>query len=202
MLIIFQFLCGTAGSVALCNVAGTISDLFGDSDGAGQPMALFVASANTGPSIGSPIGELIAENMNLGLPWIFWINVIIGGAFAVGMCLLPETLPRIVIANAVKKHQSNNPEEMAIAEEKIDVMKEMRFITSMALRIMVTEPIVLFLGIYNGFAYGLLYLYLDGVFTVFVFNNGLSYAVNPLSLLEVNPLHCTNTLAIDTSMPT
>lgn len=37
MLIIFQFLCGAAGSVALCNVAGTIADLFGDSDGAGQP---------------------------------------------------------------------------------------------------------------------------------------------------------------------
>lgn len=37
MLVIFQFLCGAAGSVALCNVAGTIADLFGDSDGAGQP---------------------------------------------------------------------------------------------------------------------------------------------------------------------
>lgn len=174
MLIIFQFLCGTAGSVALSNVAGTIADLFGDSDGAGQPMALFVASANTGPSIGSPVGEWIADNANMGLPWIFWINVIIGAAFAVGLCFLPETLPRIVIADAVKKHNSANPEELAIAEEKIDVLKEIKFITSMALRIMVTEPIVIFLGMYNGFAYGLLFLYLDGVFDVFVYNNGLS----------------------------
>lgn len=174
MLIIFQFLCGTAGSVALCNVAGTIADLFGDSDGAGQPMALFVASANTGPSIGSPVGELIAENLNLGLPWIFWINVIIGAAFAIGMCFLPETLPRIVISNAVKKHNADNPEEVQIAEVKIDVVKEMKFVSSMALRIMVTEPIVIFLGLYNGFAYGLLFLYLDGVFDVFAVNNGLS----------------------------
>lgn len=174
MLIIFQFLCGTAGSVALSNVAGTIADLFGDSDGAGQPMALFVASANTGPSIGSPVGEWIADNASLGLPWIFWINVIIGAAFSVGLCFLPETLPRIVIANAVKKHNTDNPEELAIAEEKIDVLKEIKFVSSMALRIMVTEPIVIFLGLYNGFAYGLLFLYLDGVFDVFVYNNGLS----------------------------
>ncbi|KUI63608.1 hypothetical protein VM1G_10360 [Cytospora mali] len=184
MLIIFQFLCGTAGSVALCNVAGTIADLFGDSDGAGQPMALFVASANTGPSIGSPVGEWIADNVNMGLPWIFWINVIIGAAFAIGMCFLPETLPRIVISNAVKKHQAENPEEIAIAEEKIDVLKEMRFISTMAVKIMVTEPIVIFLGMYNGFAYGLLFLYLDGVFDVFVFNNGLSYIGADLTYLN------------------
>ncbi len=39
MLIIFMFLAGVTGSVALCNVASTISDLFGDDAGAGQAMA-------------------------------------------------------------------------------------------------------------------------------------------------------------------
>lgn len=184
MLIIFQFLAGTSGSVALCNVAGTIADLFGDSDGAGQPMALFVASANAGPSIGSPVGEWIAENANMGLPWIFWINTIIAAFFVIGMCFLPETLPRIVIANAVKKRGANNPEEILIAEEKIDVLKEIRFVSTMALKIMVTEPIVIFLGLYNGFAYGLLFLYLDGVFDVFVYNNGLSYIDADLTYLN------------------
>ena len=37
MLAIFQFLSGAAGSVALSNVAGTVADLFGDADEAGQP---------------------------------------------------------------------------------------------------------------------------------------------------------------------
>ena len=74
MLIIFQFLAGAAGSTALSNVAGTIADLFGDADNAGQPMALFVASANIGPSIGSPMGEWVADNVHMGLPWIFWLK--------------------------------------------------------------------------------------------------------------------------------
>ena len=102
------------------------------------------------------------------------ISVIIGGAFALLMCLVPETLPRIVIANGAKRSQTKDPEELAVLETKINVLKEIGFVTTMALRILVTEPIVTFLGIYNGFAYGLLFLYLDGVFDVFAINNGLS----------------------------
>jgi len=42
---------------------------FQDADDAAQPMALFVLSANFGPSLGSPIGEWIAEDDSLGWRW-------------------------------------------------------------------------------------------------------------------------------------
>ncbi|KAF4309850.1 putative vitamin b6 transporter bsu1 protein [Botryosphaeria dothidea] len=185
MLIIFQFLCGAAGSTALSNVAGTIADMFADADNAAQPMGLFVASANAGPSLGSPVGEWIAFlNPNMGWRWIFWINVVIGGAFSAAMCFVPETLPRVVIAQAVKKAEAAGPDEIAVAQTKVNVMQEIRFVFTMALKIMVTEPIVTFLAIYNGFAYGLLFLYLDGVFDVFVVNNGLSYIGADLTYLN------------------
>lgn len=94
------------------------------------------------------------------------------------MCFIPETLPRIVISRAVQKQETSDPADIAVMEahmeEHIDVLREMRFVASMAFRIMLTEPIVVFLGIYNGFAYGLLFLYLDGVFEVFEVNNHLS----------------------------
>ena len=176
MLIIFMFLAGTAGSTALSNVAGTIADLFGDVDGAGQAMALFVCSANIGPSLGSPVGAWITDNESLGLKWIFLINVIIGFGFAVVMCFIPETLPRLVIAREAAKSQTIDSHEAAILNRGVDAMKELRFVATMTFRIMFTEPIVLLLGLYNGFAYGILFLYLDGVFDVFAFNNGLSYA--------------------------
>jgi multidrug resistance protein len=186
MLIIFQFLCGAAGSTALTNVAGTIADLFGDMDGAGQPMALFVAAANIGPSIGSPVGEWIADNANMGRRWIFYINIIIGGVFAFALIFVPETLPKVVISRAVKRHGSvdENAVAVALGSSKIQVIKEIRFIATMALKIMVTEPIVIFLAVYNGWAYGLLFLYLDGVFDVFAFNNGLSYVDASLTYLN------------------
>jgi hypothetical protein len=103
-------------------------------------------------------------------------SVIIAAVFTFGMCFIPETLPSIVIRNAAKNRaqDADLPEEVAVLEEKVSIIKEIRFVTLMALRIMVTEPIITLLGIYNGFAYGLLFLYLDGVFDVFVLNNGLS----------------------------
>lgn len=111
-------------------------------------------------------------------------SIIIGGAFALGMCFLPETLPRVVIARAVKKEGTADTNEIAIAEQKINVLKEINFVFTMALKIMITEPIVLSLGLYNGFAYGLLFLYLDGVFDVFAINNGLSYVDAELTYLN------------------
>lgn len=99
---------------------------------------------------------------------------------------MPETLPRIVISNAVKRRGSvdQNAIDIAMGSSKVSVLNELKFVTTMALRIMFTEPIVICLGLYNGFAYGLLFLYLDGVFTVFVVNNGLSYIGASLTYLN------------------
>lgn len=184
MLIIFMFLIGTAGSTALSNVAGTISDLFGDVDGAGQAMSLFVMSANIGPSIGSPVGEWIGDRTDMGLKWIYLINVIIGFAFAIIMCFIPETQPRLVIAEAARKSQTIDANEAAILKNKVNVVRELKFVATMTFQIMFTEPVVLALGIYNGFAYGILFLYLDGVFDVFAVANGLSYIDADLTYLN------------------
>jgi MFS family permease len=134
-------------------------------------MALFVLSANFGPSLGSPIGEWIAENESLGWRWstchptqsslflcamlilparlVFYINIIIGGAYALILCFLPETLPRVVISRAVKRRGSvdQNAVDIAIGSSRLSVMREFKFVTTMALRIMTTEPIVISLGL-------------------------------------------------------
>jgi hypothetical protein len=58
----------------------------------------------------------------------------------------------------------------------MNVGKEIYFIASEALKILFTEPIVAFLGIYNGFAYGLLFLYLE-VSPLEIISNGRVYGV-------------------------
>lgn len=87
---------------------------------------------------------------------VFYMNIIWGGAFALVMCFMPETLPSVVIARAVKKRDTHDPNAEIVAAEltKVNVFQEIRFVLTMALRIMFTEPIVIFLGFYNGFAYG------------------------------------------------
>jgi hypothetical protein len=84
------------------------------------------------------------------------LNVIVGGAFAASMAFIPETLPRVVISREAKKNPRRaSVHEVAISETKISVLGEMRFIVTMAIRIMLFEPIVTFLAIFNGFTYGL-----------------------------------------------
>lgn len=185
-------LCGTAGSTALSNVAGTIADLFGDRDIASQAMALFVCSV-------PPWGVLLVLGL---LPMITWngdgsttsskvyglskdtvltvSSIIIGGVFAIVLCFMPETLPRLVIAKAVKKRVADDSEAQ-IAEAKVSVVNELKFVATMTVRIMFIQPIVVLLGLYNGFAYGLLFLYLDAVHDVFAVNNNLSVISADLS---------------------
>jgi hypothetical protein len=76
------------------------------------------------------------------------------------LALLPETQPTVVIA---KKAAAGDPLADKIRERKkhLNVAKEIYFVASEALKILFTEPIVAFLGVFNGFAYGLLFLYLD-----------------------------------------
>ena len=39
----------------------------------------------------NPFGAWITDNPNLGVKWVFLINVIIGFGFVVVMCFMPET---------------------------------------------------------------------------------------------------------------
>ena len=146
---------------------------------AGQAMALFVVSANVGTSVGSPIGEIAAEN--LGYHWWYYINIIIGSAFTVVLALLPETQPTVVILKAA----ASDPLAEKIRQRKnsLDTAKEIYFIASEALKILFTEPIVAFLGVFSGFTYGLLFLYLDASSSLDL-TDGRVYSTFSLSTIE------------------
>jgi MFS family permease len=142
MLIVFMFLIGATGSASLTNVAATVVDLFGDINGNGQAMALFVFSAELGPGIGSPIGAWIAGNSSLGLKWIFLINVIIGAGFTIVLCFIPETLPRLVIARRGAQLGRNgpvHPEDIVTLTAGIRVTAEIKFISTMAFKFLYQE---------------------------------------------------------------
>jgi len=133
--------------------------------------------------LGGPIGEWIALNDNMGWRWLFILNIILGGVFSFLMIFIPETLPSVVIANYGLK--TGDPEAMVVANgrKELSVMAEIKFVTTMAIKILCTEPIIIALGLANGFAYGILFLTLDGLFPIFAFNYGLSDIATELTYL-------------------
>jgi hypothetical protein len=86
-------------------------------------------------------------------------SIIIAGAFAIILAFLPETQPTVVIAKASLGDAL--ADKIRARKQGLAVAREIYFVASTALKILFTEPIVAFLGIFNGFAYGLLFLYLD-----------------------------------------
>lgn len=79
------------------------------------------------------------------------LSLIFAGAFAAFMVFIPETLPRLVIARAAKKDLNQVDElDVEVRPQRVNVLKEMRFVTTMTFRIMLTEPIVTFLGTLQG----------------------------------------------------
>jgi hypothetical protein len=77
---------------------------------------------------------------------------------------LPETQPTVVILKAAAG--DHLAEKIRQRKNSLDTAKEMYFIASEALKILFTEPIVTFLGVFSGFTYGLLFLYLDVCFSL------------------------------------
>ncbi|EPY53090.1 membrane transporter [Schizosaccharomyces cryophilus OY26] len=156
MMVINSAIAGICGSAAVANVASSMCDVF-TKETVGLGMALFVWGANAGASIGSPIGEAFAEK---NWRWFYWMNMIVGGVLVILCIFIPETLPASNISTLEKA-------KSAVARAK--------FAFTMAARIFITEPIILALGLYNGFAYGINFLYLDGLFPVFKNNYNMSY---------------------------
>jgi len=82
LIIIFRLLAGIAGSAPVTNAGGTVSDLFGR-NGNGAAMAIYGLSSTLGPPLGVVLSGCIAQNK--GWRWLFWIHMIIVGAFWVLM---------------------------------------------------------------------------------------------------------------------
>ena len=106
---------------------------------------------------------------SLKIQFFFNGSIIFGTAFAIILALLPETQPTVVIMRA----SEGDPlaDKIRATKSHLNVAKEVYFVTSQALKILFTEPIVAFLGIFNGFAYGLMFLYLEVEFPFF--NKGI-----------------------------
>ncbi|EEB07844.1 vitamin B6 transporter bsu1 [Schizosaccharomyces japonicus yFS275] len=162
-MVICSFICGLAGSTALTNVASSVTDMWGDKD-SGVPMGLFVWTCSW-LSIGGPIGAALVENPKLGWRWLYWLNMIVGGAFVFVLLCVPETLPIKVIYQYEKK-QEHKLRLVPLVSFK-QALRNVNFVATMGLRMMIREPIIMVLGCYNGFAYGTNYFFLNAIWPVF-----------------------------------
>lgn len=206
-LLVCRFIAGFAGGAPLTNTGGTISDLWRRNE-SGGPMAVYGLSSTFGPPLALVLSGYIG--LNLGWRWIFWVLMAITGLFWVLLVFtIPETRHTIILQKKTKRVRKTMRNENLKAADSItdanaDERKGLHHLFAITLtrpfHFLFTEPITFFAAIYNGFLYGLVYLFNEAFPLVFGpgkghgFNGGeqgltfLGLCVGPIIAFSCYPL--------------
>ena len=160
-IIAFRFLGGLSsagGSVTL----GMVADMW-EPDNQQYAVAYVVLSSVGGTSIGPLVGAFIQRHLTW--HWIFWIQLIFGGAVQLAhFFLVPETRATIILDRIAKKRRKAGetniygPNEL---KENRFSMKEILITWSRPFEMFVREPIVLCLSLLSGFSDALIFTFLE-----------------------------------------
>jgi multidrug resistance protein len=205
-IIVCRFIAGFAGGAPLTNTGGTVSDLW-ERNKSGGPMAVYGLSSTFGPPTALVMSGYIG--LNHGWRWIFWVLMAISGGFWIALVLtIPETRHSIIIqqkASRARKqmHRESLQSASTTADMHVSDRKGLHQLFSITLTrpfvFLFTEPITTFSAAYNGFLYGLVYLFNEAFPLVFGpeghgFNTGqqglafLGMTIGPIIAFLASPL--------------
>ncbi|KAI6781530.1 putative transporter [Emericellopsis cladophorae] len=175
-ILICRFFSGFFGACPLAVVAAVFSDMF-DNKTRGIAVTLFSMAVFTGPLLAPFVGGFIVESY-LGWRWTEYLATIMGGtALILDFIFLEETYPPVILiqkAAELRRRTKNWGIHAKQEEIEVDFRELVTKNFSRPLRLLFTEPIILFLSIYMSFIYGILYLFLTAYPLVFVGVHGFS----------------------------
>ncbi|TCD61997.1 hypothetical protein EIP91_007637 [Steccherinum ochraceum] len=172
-IIAFRFLAGLGGSAPLAVGGGVLGDLWSPEQ-RGKAMAIYSLAPLLGPVIGPMAGAWIAQKTTW--RWIFWSITIADAAVqALGLVYLQETFAPTLLARKADRIRKAMDQEKANMTRIRTVYdsddRHWQNIMKKALlrpfSLFIREPIIQLLGLYMAFVYGLLYLFLTTIPTIF-----------------------------------
>lgn len=158
-LLVFRFFCGVNGSVPNAVLGGLYSDIYNEPDRRGRAMAIFMFTAIAGPMAGPLVSGF---TVLLSWRWVFWVALIITGAGAAFILLLPETYLPIL-----EKKKTMNPQLGSDEAHKAKAQFTARRIFIRPFSMLLKEPIVSFTSLYLSVVYGILFLFFQAYPLVF-----------------------------------
>lgn len=193
-LLICRFFSGMAGSSPLTIVAASFADMFTIRT-RGKAIDIFCCTFLCGPLLAPIAGGFIVESY-LGWRWLLYITGIMASAtFVCTAYLMDETYaPIILVSKAEKIRELSGNWAIHAAHEnvKLDLNQIVTKTIVRPLYMLVTEPILLLISIYNGFCYAILYLCLSSypyAFTI-KYKWPLSHAMIPYVGVLIGMLCC------------
>ncbi|KAM0795731.1 MFS multidrug transporter-like protein [Usnea florida] len=164
--LVLRFLSGWFSAVTIANFGGTIADVF-EPHQTGPAMSLFLWAATAGSPFGYFLFSCIAQYK--GWRDVFWALLgICGGLWLVMVATLKETRHSVLLLRRAARERRQRGTD---AIEVPDSMKQSgpRTLFKIALlrpfRFLFTEAIIVFGALYNGYLYGLSFLF-NGAFSL------------------------------------
>ena len=166
--LVLRFLSGWFAAVTIANFGGTIADLF-DPHKTGKPMSLFLWAATVGSPLGFFLFSFIAQHR--GWRDNFWALLgICGGLYLIMCATLKETRHSIILLRrAAKERKERHTDAIDVSDSiKQRGAKELfREALLKPFRFLFTEAIIIFGALYNGYLYGLSFLFNGALSLVF-----------------------------------
>lgn len=189
--LVSRFIQGLGGSAPLTNTGGTISDLF-TRDSSGFAMSIYGVSSTIGPPLSLVMTGYLAWIK--GFRILSWALMgITGGLWIIVLFTLPETRHSIIldkkVAKLVKQLKSEGLGDREIFDANVDEKRSLHSLIANNLtrpiRFLFTEPITAFAAAYNGFIYGVVFLFNEAFPLVFGKGHGFNVGEVGLSFLGI-----------------
>lgn len=156
-LVICRFFAGAIGSGCLAVGAGTNTDLYPPLRQAPRA-TLFLVAPFLGPAFGPPVGSYVTQYMSW--RWTQWTILMIGLFITIVGCFQQETYKKIILKKRAKRlGLAPPPDPMASLGPSAKLKVILTITIFRPVRMLFTEPIVLFLAIYTAFNFGVLFAF-------------------------------------------
>ena len=178
-----RFLSGWFAAVTIANFGGTIADLF-EPHATGRPMSLFLWAA----TVGSPLGFFLFSFIAQHRPWrdCFWTLLgICGGLWLIMTATLKETRHSIILIRRAARESKERGGTTLI--EVPDSLKQrgpkelFKVALARPFKFLFTEAIIVFGALYNGYLYGLSFLF-NGAFSLVFGPKGHGFEIQDVGL--------------------
>lgn len=192
-IMICRFFGGLVGAAPMAVVPAAFADMF-DTNMRGKAVALFSLGVFVGPIMGPIMGSYIVQHTTW--RWLEYVTGIFASVIFVFLVLFMEEThhPTILVGKAKMMRQKTRNWGIHAAHESVELSigEIVQKTISRPIVMLFTEPVLLFITIYNSFVYGILYLMLETY--PIVFEEGYGYLVNgelPYIALIIGMIFCT-----------
>ncbi|GAA5882307.1 hypothetical protein JCM8547_008256, partial [Rhodosporidiobolus lusitaniae] len=162
-LLVFRFSSGATGSAALCVVAGTIVDLFPETE-RGPPMAAFSIVAFGSPSAGSVVFSYVVEH--LGYRYVNWVLFALSSIITLVLFgILKESRTSVLLQRKAARLQKGDSTVYYVStlDKPVNLTRMLSTAFSLPLRMLFTEPVLAGFTLWISFTWSVLYLTLVSV---------------------------------------